>query len=204
VALLLGGGFRRSELASLTLRERFEVQVDEEEGFEFWVAEVDAKGRNDDGSKKRRRVPISPVAMETLADYLEGRGLPRDPRRCPLGTPAIAGLEADGLRHATGAATPLSIYRALKFGLEDCARSIAPHAPDEAAELRRVTPHWLRHSFGWAMAATGVHMTVMQAALGHADSSTTSIYSGAAMQTQARALRQLWGIGQQTQQRRVP
>ena len=47
----------------------------------------------------------------------------------------------------------------------------------ERAEVRRITFHELRHTFGTRMAANGVPLRTLQHWMGHADSKTTLIYA---------------------------
>ena len=47
----------------------------------------------------------------------------------------------------------------------------------EQAEVRRITFHELRHTFGTRMAAAGVPLRTIQHWMGHADSKTTQIYA---------------------------
>jgi integrase len=47
----------------------------------------------------------------------------------------------------------------------------------ERAEVRRITFHELRHTFGTRMAASGVPLRTLQHWMGHADSKTTQIYA---------------------------
>jgi integrase len=47
----------------------------------------------------------------------------------------------------------------------------------QRAEVRRITFHELRHSFGTRMAANGVPLRTIQHWMGHADSKTTQIYA---------------------------
>ena len=47
----------------------------------------------------------------------------------------------------------------------------------ERAEVRAITYHELRHTFGTRMAAAGVPLRTLQQWMGHADSKTTQIYA---------------------------
>ncbi len=47
----------------------------------------------------------------------------------------------------------------------------------QRAEVRRITFHELRHTFGTRMAASGVPLRTIQHWMGHADSKTTQIYA---------------------------
>jgi integrase len=47
----------------------------------------------------------------------------------------------------------------------------------ERAEVRTITFHELRHTFGTRMAAAGVPLRTLQQWMGHADSKTTQVYA---------------------------
>jgi integrase len=47
----------------------------------------------------------------------------------------------------------------------------------ERAEVRHVTFHELRHTFGTRMAASGVPLRTIQHWMGHADAKTTQVYA---------------------------
>jgi integrase len=47
----------------------------------------------------------------------------------------------------------------------------------QAADVRLITFHELRHTFGTQMAAAGAHARAIQEWMGHADASTTQIYA---------------------------
>jgi integrase len=47
----------------------------------------------------------------------------------------------------------------------------------ERAEVRTITFHELRHTFGTRMAAAGVPLRTLQQWMGHADAKTTQVYS---------------------------
>jgi integrase len=50
-------------------------------------------------------------------------------------------------------------------------------AATERAEVRAITFHELRHTFGTRMAAAGVPLRTLQHWMGHADSKTTQVYA---------------------------
>jgi integrase len=47
----------------------------------------------------------------------------------------------------------------------------------ERADVRRITFHELRHTFGTRMAAAGVPLRTIQHWMGHADAKTTQVYA---------------------------
>lgn len=131
---------------------------------------------------------VSELVQLTLRDLLPGDGLVRvlgkggKERLVPIGRKVIGtlgvylnGLRADLDRGASGGrvllnarGTPLS--RVGAWGI------VKRHA--EAAGIsKRVTPHTLRHSFATHLLEGGADLRAVQEMLGHADLSTTQIYT---------------------------
>lgn len=105
--------------------------------------------------RKQRLVPMGEVARERIAAYLtEVRpGLVKDPRE-----PAL---------FLTGRGKPMTRQGFWKL-LGRYARSVG---------IARVSPHKLRHSFATHLIERGADLRAVQAMLGHADISTTQIYT---------------------------
>lgn len=110
---------------------------------------VTGKGR------KQRMVPLGDVARERIAAYLDG-GRPhflKDPRQSAL--------------FLTGRGKPMTRQGFWKL-LQGYAR---------AAGIAETSPHKLRHSFATHLIERGADLRAVQAMLGHADISTTQIYT---------------------------
>ena len=153
--VLYATGLRISELVGLTMD-----QVDLDRGL------VRAFGK---GSKERL-VPMGEVAVDAVRDYLASarphlakerapvrafalpRGAPRTPRE--------VFLNKDGRRMSRQGFWKILRRYALQAGLPP-----------------KISPHKLRHSFATHLLERGADLRSVQAMLGHADISTTQIYT---------------------------
>lgn len=102
---------------------------------------------------KERMVPVGGPAQEALAAYMAARG----PQATPFLFPS---------RAAQGFLTRARFAQILK--------DLAVAA---GIQPRRVSPHVLRHSFASHLLAHGADLRSLQQMLGHADISTTQIYT---------------------------
>ncbi len=113
---------------------------------------------------KERMVPLSTPARNALAAWLILRDEAEDLARREAGTPP--GKHLFPARGRAGHMTRQAFHGLLK----DIAMS-AGVAP------ARVTPHVLRHAFATHLLAGGADLRAIQTMLGHADISTTEIYT---------------------------
>ncbi len=118
----------------------------------FVTGTAQVRGKGD----KERIVPLGEYSLDALRDYLE-RGRPRLARSKP--TPAVF-LNRSGRR-----ITRQGFWKVLKR----YAKAAGIQGP--------VTPHMLRHSFATHMLEGGADLRAIQELLGHADISTTQIYT---------------------------
>lgn len=112
---------------------------------------------------KERMVPLSPPARDALAAWLVARDKAEAAAKT-RGKPASAFLFPS--RGKTGHLTRHRFYLLVKELA--VAGGVAPG---------RVTPHTLRHAFATHLLARGADLRAIQTLLGHADVSTTEIYT---------------------------
>lgn len=113
---------------------------------------------------KERMVPLSPPAREALRDWLVLRDRAEDLAKQEKGTKPSPFLFPS--RGKDGHFTRVGFYQLIK--------DIAVHAGVSPA---KVTPHTLRHAFATHLLAHGADLRAIQTLLGHADLSTTEIYT---------------------------
>lgn len=108
---------------------------------------------------KERMVPLSEPAQDAIEDYLavRPRFLPKDAKSSPYLFPS---------RSRQGYLTRARFAQILK-----------ELAIEAALDPVRVSPHVLRHSFASHLLAHGADLRALQQMLGHADISTTQIYT---------------------------
>lgn len=140
VETLYGSGLRVSELCSLSTGKTF---LDEE------YLLVDGKG------SKQRIVPLSPVAVTWIKEYMEERHtmVPKP------GSEDILFLN----RRGAGLTRVMVFY-------------IIRQAAEMAGIQKNVSPHTLRHSFATHLLEGGANLRAIQAMLGHESLATTQLY----------------------------
>lgn len=145
--ILYATGLRVSELVTLPLASFLR---------ESPVLLVTGKGG------KERMVPLGEPALDAVQAYLEVRAafLPKGRAPGRAGRFLFASRGKEG--HLTRA----------RFG-----QMIKDLAVEAGLDRRRVSPHVLRHSFASHLLANGADLRALQQMLGHADISTTQIYT---------------------------
>ncbi|TNF12660.1 MAG: site-specific tyrosine recombinase XerD [Rhodobacteraceae bacterium] len=113
---------------------------------------------------KERMVPLSPPAREALADWLRARDAAEEEAHVRHRAPPSRFLFPSPGKE--GHLTRQSFHRLLK--------DIAVNAGISPA---KVTPHVLRHAFATHLLQGGADLRAIQTLLGHADLSTTEIYT---------------------------
>jgi integrase/recombinase XerD len=147
-------GLRASEAVTLELRD-----VDLEEGM------LRARGK---GSKERV-IPVGRHAVAALAAWSGG------------GRPALLAALADSPAHAMQSALFLN-RRGRPLTRQGLYKIVQGHAR-RAGLQDRMSPHTLRHSFATHLLAGGCDLRSLQEMLGHADLSTTQVYTHLSAET---------------------
>ncbi|MFM9922328.1 tyrosine recombinase XerC [Variovorax sp. H27-G14] len=155
VEVLYGCGLRVSELTGLDAQASNTARG--------WI-DLDAAEANVLGKgSKRRIVPVGSKALESLRDWLAVRGDCPSVTMAQLRDPQAAAalfISAKGVRMSSQAVWKLLRERSLKAGLA---------AP--------VHPHMLRHSFASHVLQSSSDLRAVQELLGHANISTTQVYT---------------------------
>ena len=171
-------GLRRAELASAVTgalrRTSLDGALDD-----AWTLRVVGKGR------REREVPMPRRLVELLRALLRVRPLPLTLETAPPDTPLIAHL-------VTGEALHLDVLgRLFKRIFARAADQLDITYPNAAADLRRASTHWLRHTFANHGLDAGADIRDMQALLGHASLGTTTRYTKADAARQYRSVEAL-------------
>lgn len=163
--LLYLSGMRRSEVVNARMNSF------------IWLPEgrmlrVLGKGR------KEREIPVTIRLVQELGIYRESLGLslwPDSSDDNPL-VWRITGSDADDDSPDQGISTA-TLNRLIKELFSAAANRMISINPDMADQLRRMSPHWLRHTYGTELLAHGESLEVAQDNLGHESINTTRLYS---------------------------
>jgi len=135
-------------------------------------------------------VALPPLARVALDHYLMQRGVPTTPAMWKPSTPLIADLQAEsGQNHITST----RLRNVTKRFFVTTADVIAAESPKTAEKLRRVSPHWMRHTHATHALARGAELTTVRDNLRHASVSTTSVYLHTDQAKRARQMRDAFG-----------
>ena len=168
-------GLRRAELAAATRGGLSRKALDAALG-DAWTLKVLGKGR------RERLVPMPPRLIDELAVSLQLRPVPCTLESAPDDTPLIAHLK-------TGRPiTPDALYRLYKNVFARAAALLRPAYPGAADDLDRASTHWLRHTHANHALDAGSDLRDVQAGLGHASLTTTTIYTKGDAVRQYRAV----------------
>ncbi|MBI1186768.1 MAG: tyrosine recombinase [Alphaproteobacteria bacterium] len=150
IELLYGGGFRVTELVSLP------VKTAPRPGQHHMI--IIGKGG------RERMVVLGEPALTALADYLAARAsfLPKSPLK---------------RERAERWLFPSPTAKDGKLTRRRVAQILAQAARIAGLNPRRVSPHVLRHAFATHLVEGGADLRTVQTLLGHADISTTQIYT---------------------------
>lgn len=157
--LLYAGALRVSEMVNATLED-----LKLEAGYML------VRGKGD----KERIVPLGKPAQDALSEYLA------------QGRPVLAGMRAS--KPGKNAARPaISIKNSPLLFIARGGRRLTRQriwqmvGESSAASGRRASPHMLRHSCATHMVENGADLRTVQTILGHADISTTQVYTHLAL-----------------------
>ena len=127
------------------------------------------------------------IALPAAAARAEGeviivRGKGGKERLVPLGQAARRAMQQYlSLREEAGAATSRWLFPSFgdsgHVSRQHVARELKALASSAGIEPRKMSPHVLRHAFASHLLANGADLRIVQALLGHADVSTTQIYT---------------------------
>lgn len=148
--ILYAGGLRVSELVGLPLNA-----VSKSQG----AILVTGKGN------KERFVPLTLPALEAIRAWLDVRA-----DSLPKGKPSLL-VKAQRFLFPSSSAKEGHLTR------EQFARILKDLAIAAELDPKKVSPHVLRHAFATHLLANGADLRSVQALLGHADISTTQIYT---------------------------
>ncbi len=160
ITLMYAAGLRVSELCGLRLAD-----LDLSRG----VVTPLGKG------SKRRVIPVADLALTVVRRYLE-RGAPRRGHATERSKSGAKTHRRLGLPLATGRRlTRMSFFKILRGHLLGAGIS------------RAISPHKLRHSFATHLVSRGADLRAVQTMLGHADITTTEVYTHVARDHVRRA-----------------
>lgn len=159
--LLYAGALRVSELVTAKLED-----LKLESGYML------VRGKGD----KERIVPLGKPAQDALSEYLAS------------GRPALAqALPAKAARKSSSASQPTSSGNSPLLFIARGGRKLTRQriwqmvGAASAASGRHASPHMLRHSCATHMVENGADLRTVQTILGHADISTTQVYTHLAL-----------------------
>lgn len=134
------------------------------------------------GLRVSELVALPATAARAEGDVITVRGKGGKERLVPLGEAARQAMRRYlGLRTEAKAETSRWLFPS--FGdsghvtRQHVARELKSLAARAGIEPRKVSPHVLRHAFASHLLANGADLRIVQALLGHADVSTTQIYT---------------------------
>jgi site-specific recombinase XerD len=182
-------GLRASELVGVRMRDVYPL-TDPKTARTYWILKVDeehAKGSTG------RDVPMTRAVFEELMAYRSAFGLAPVPeageeyglllstktRPVAIGSRLVSDAKSRRYFRAWDSLTSRkTLYAIVKGRLDEVALSLERDGRGaEAAQLRDVSPHWLRHTFAKALIVRGRDIRVVAESLGHASVTTTMAYT---------------------------
>ena len=170
VELLYGCGLRVAELTGLDVCASNEAQRQGRGWIDLQAAEVQVQGKG----SKRRTVPLGRAALQALEHWLALRSQVAGMLNAPTPGTSSQSLALFPGRHGTRL-TAQSVWQRLKR------RSL------QAGLATPVHPHMLRHSFASHVLQSSGDLRAVQELLGHANITTTQVYTRLDFQHLAKA-----------------
>jgi integrase/recombinase XerD len=134
------------------------------------------------GVRVSELITLPAMAARAEGEVIHVRGKGGKERLVPLGEAAVRAMRRYlAVREEAGAAGSRWLFPS--FGesghvtRQHVARELKELAAAAGIEPRKMSPHVLRHAFASHLLANGADLRVVQALLGHADVSTTQIYT---------------------------
>jgi site-specific recombinase XerD len=169
LALAYSTGCRLAELTSLRRSDLISfVRAGEHET--QWELIVVGKG------DKVRRVQLNRLVVAEIEMYFQKRGHDSFTGVSP-DTPLIAAVPTNkGVRLPESPLSPARVYKVLKDFFAEVADATEASNPLLADKYRRVSTHWLRHTFATHGIHSGIGLETIRDLLGHRSLTTTSVY----------------------------
>jgi integrase/recombinase XerC len=182
-------GLRASELVGVRMRDVYPL-TDPKTARTYWILKI---GEEHAKGSRERDVPMTRAVFEQLMAYRSAFGLSPVPeageeyglllsvqtKPVAIGSRLVTEAKARRYFRAWASITSRkSLYLIVKNRVEEVAASLERDGRGaEAARLRDVSPHWLRHTFAKALIVRGRDIRVVAESLGHASVTTTMAYT---------------------------
>lgn len=182
-------GLRASELVGVRMRDVYPL-TDPKTARTYWILKI---GEEYAKGSKGRDVPMTRAVFEELMAYRSAFGLPPVPepgeeyglllsvqtKPVAIGSRLVAEAKSRRYFRAWASLTSRkSLYLIVKNRLDEMATKLERQGRgSEVAQLRDVSPHWLRHTFAKALIVRGRDIRVVAESLGHASVTTTMAYT---------------------------
>lgn len=145
---------------------------------------------------KWREVPLSRRTVAALRAHWSDRGedfdqTPSGPLLAPLVRPKTARAIAKANRGEIHFSTS-GLHRIIKTAVKQFSETLAPEQANLAQRAASTRAHALRHTFGTHAAEEDVPIDVLQAILGHASLTTTTIYTQPGRKRRIREIGKLY------------
>jgi integrase/recombinase XerD len=150
----------------------------EKDGSEIVCLTVIGKGN------KERTIPLEPIVIEALKEYRKSKGL-NEHLDFDETQPLVFRVSSKNALQGKG------LYLEIKRICQLASVFYKDSDPLFSERLKKVTPHWFRHTSATHMLKNGAPLSAVQLILGHADPKTTSIYTHSDMDFLLKATRKL-------------